>query len=163
MPNRRSLIATTIAAIVGSTRSTCVVADDQTAVPLYLHVYSNLRHSTYDQDRLDRAKSDPSTPGWIRVLTLLIVPNVPIFVRCPGGRDPDITVKGKVERREPGKLIGSLMVAWDDSYITEHHKIVGVLAFDEIHSASNIHSRYVFSRSEDPYIVLDALSSKDGG
>lgn len=97
---------------------------------------------------------------WGRVVTLLIVPDHPVFLRLPGGRDPDLTVSGRIERRGIEELIASLTIAWDDSYITEQHEVSGKLEIGELHPSSTIQCRYAFSHSKDPYDVLDQILKK---
>ena len=100
---------------------------------------------------------------WVRVVTLLIVPNTPVFIRLPGGRDPDITIDGRIDRRGSEGLHASLNIAWDDSYITEQHEVSGIISIGELHPSSTIHCRYAFSRSKDPYDALDRVLAKTGG
>ncbi|PQO45323.1 hypothetical protein [Blastopirellula marina] len=85
---------------------------------------------------------------------MLITPGTPIFVRFPGGRDPDITIEGRVTESENGQLNADLKVVWDDSYITERHDVSGVIASNTVHPASTIHCRYLFSGTKDPYEML---------
>ena len=98
----------------------------------------------------------------MRVVTLLISPETPIFNRLPGGRDPDVTISGSVNRLGSKGLHASLNVAWDDSYITEQHTLSGKIAIGERHPSSTIHCLYVFSKSKDAYDSLDPVLAKTG-
>ncbi len=131
--------------------------DDAVGQPIFLHIYSNLRGITYDPDRQNRRRTRSTESEWVRVVTLLISPENPVFNRLPGGRDPDITVSGSVNRLGSKGLHASLNVAWDDSYITEQHELSGEIAIGERHPSSTIHCLYVFSQSKDPYDSLDQV------
>ena len=160
MHNRRSLLTSAVATLFGASSCTTVKADDAVVQPIFLHIYSSLRNSTYDQHRLNRRKTRSTESDWVRVVTLLIVPDNPIYIRLPGGRDPDITISGRVGRRGSDGLYASLNIAWDDSYITEQHRVSGQIAIGELHPSSTIHCRYVFSQSKDPYDALDLVLAK---
>ncbi|WP_417748892.1 hypothetical protein [Rosistilla oblonga] len=162
MPRRRDLIAYATATLFGIPYCATVRADTATEEPLFLHIYSNTRGSTYDQDKKNRNEAPAFNSQWVRVVSLLVVPNTRIYVRLPGGRDPDITVDGNVARKSNGQLVASLNVAWDDSYITERHSIAGPLEIKKPHPSSTIHCRYIFSRSKDAYDALDHTLAKDG-
>jgi hypothetical protein len=163
MHNRRSLLTSAVATFFGVASCTTANADEAVSLPIYLHIYSNTRGSTYDQDRQNRRRSRSTVSDWVRVVTVLIVPDQPVFIRLPGGRDPDITISGRVDRRGSGGLHASLNIAWDDSYITEQHEVSGKLAIGELHPSSTIQCRYVFSHSKDPYDALDLIFKKADG
>ncbi len=131
--------------------------DDAVAKPIFLHVYSNLRGIAYDPERQNRRRTRSTESEWVRVVTLLISPENPVFNCLPGGRDPDITIRGSVNRLGSKGLHASLNVTWDDSYITEQHELSGELAIGERHPSATIHCLYVFSKSNDPYDTLDQV------
>lgn len=160
MHNRRSLLASAAATFFGVASCKSATADEVEALPIFLHIYSNARGVTYDQDRQNRRRTRSTESNWVRVVTFFIVPDHPVFLRLPGGRDPDITVSGRIERRGSEGLQGSLKIAWDDSYITEQHEVSGKLEIGELHPSSTIQCRYVFSHSKDPYDVLDEILKK---
>ena len=157
MHNRRSLLTSAVATFFGVASCTTADPGDAVALPIFLHIYSNARGSTYDQDRQNRRRTRATVSDWVRVVTLLIVPDNPIFIRLPGGRDPDITISGRVDRRGGEGLNVLLNIAWDDSYITEQHEVSGKLAIGELHPSSTIQCRYAFSHSKDPYDALDLI------
>ena len=142
MHNRRSLLTSAAATFFGVASCKSASADEAEALPIFLHIYSNARGLTYDQDRQNRRRTRSTESDWVRVVTILIVPDHPVFLRLPGGRDPDITVSGRIERRGSEGLHGSLKIAWDDSYITEQHEVSGKLEIGELHPSSTTASLF---------------------
>lgn len=160
MHNRRSIlgsVATTLIAAICCRRAKAMDAKDQ---PVFLHIYSSNRFASFDQDKQNRRKTRSTSSEWVRVVTLLVTPNAPVFIRLPGAHDPDITIDGKFERRDGNELHTLLKIAWSDSYITEQHELSGLVVGNEIHRSSTIHCRYIFSHLKDPYDVLDRVMDK---
>lgn len=126
---------------------------------IFLHVYSGHHRSTHDPDRKEPPKRIAEVPIWTRVLTMLIVPDVDYFVRCPSNRDPDIRVEGKISRRRDGTLAGNELVVYvDDTNMTHQNHFIGEISLDRIHPNSDVSFRYVFSEIDDPYDVLSKLA-----
>jgi len=62
-----------VATFFGVASCTTAGTDEAVTLPIFLHVYSNTRGSTYDQDRQNRRRSRSTVSDWVRVVTLVII------------------------------------------------------------------------------------------
>jgi len=158
MPSRRSTLVSFIAATLClSSRRVCgqeAVSKDVTKA-IYLHVYSNHHLPKHDPESKVVRKPTFENPIYTRILTMLLVPDVEHFVRCPNDRDPDIWVSGKLSYKPDRSIEGKdLNVEFDDVYSTHFHSFDEAIQLDHIHPSSDLTFWYIFSDSKDPYAVL---------
>lgn len=153
-----SFLATSLCLSVRSSHGQTTSSSRRLA-SVYLHAYSSHHLPKHDEESKEQRKPTFENPVWTRVLSILLVPDISYAVRCPSGRDPDISLIGKISCRADGSLAGSeLVVRIDDTNMTHENNFAAEIALERIHPNSDACFRYIFSENADPYTVLAATS-----